>query len=361
MIENKMHEPDFKIFAIGNAHIDPVWQWRKAEGHQEVLATFRSALDRLHEFPSVCFISSSAQFYEWVEESDPDMFTEIKRLVREGRWIPVGGWWVECDVNCPMGESLVRQGLYAQKYFIRHFGPVRVGFSPDTFGHPWTLPQILKKQGMDSYFYMRPEMHEKRDTPAPVFQWVGPDNSSVIAVAILNSYCATDQNIAERIAEYIERFSQTLPHCKSAAVFYGVGNHGGGPTVSVIRKIKELQAQQPAIHFASPEQYIATLCDNTKPLPAVRDELQHHARGCYSACSSIKMWDRRTAAALITAEKIASLAYVLANDRYTMSAFRESWKKVLFNQFHDLLAGTSVEEAYDDAEQIGRASCRERV
>jgi alpha-mannosidase len=353
MNQNKKHESGFDIFAIGNAHIDPVWQWNKKEGYQEVLATFRSALARMKEFPSVCFVSSSAQFYEWVEESDPDMFMEIKQRVLEGRWIPVGGWWVECDVNCPSGESLVRQGLYAQKFFMRHFGcKAKVGFSPDTFGHPWTLPQILVKQGMDSYFYMRPEIHEKRDTPAPVFQWVGPDGSSVIAVSIINSYCATEQNIEERITEYIERFSRTLPDVKSVAIFYGVGNHGGGPTISVIRKIDELRTLKiSGLHYDSPVQYIESLRPNIMLLPTLRDELQHHARGCYSACSSIKAWDRRASSILIMAEKMASLAHLVAKRPYPLPVFYESWKRVLFNQFHDLLAGTSIEEAYADAEQ----------
>ncbi|NLP10715.1 alpha-mannosidase [bacterium] len=349
--KNRNQQSKFNIYAIGHAHIDPVWQWNLREGYLEVFSTFRSALDRLKEFPSVCFVAGSAQFYEWIAENAPNLFKEIKRRVREGRWILVGGWWVECDVNCPCGESLVRQGLYAQKYFLKHFNKTaKVGFSPDTFGHAWTLPQILKKQGMKAYFYMRPEVHEKKDTPAPIFRWVGPDDSCVIAVSILESYCATDKNIEQRMHQYIDRFSKTLPGLKTAAIFYGVGNHGGGPTIAAIRKIEEMRDSNSAeIHFDSPENYIAAIRPYANRLPIVRDELQHHARGCYSACAAVKMWDLRSSSALMQAEKIASLASRLTDYTYPMSSLREAWKKILFNQFHDILAGTSIEEAYDDA------------
>jgi len=116
------------IHMIGHAHIDPVWRWTKDEGHAEVLATFRSAVARLNEYPEAAFIASSAQFYKWVEEADPALFEEIKALVKDGRWNPVGGWWVEADVNCPLGESLVRQGLAS--YFFMRPGRSLIGSAP---------------------------------------------------------------------------------------------------------------------------------------------------------------------------------------------------------------------------------------
>ena len=224
-----MPDSTFNIYAIGHAHLDPVWQWTKKEGYQEIFATFRSALDRMKEFPSVCFVASSAQFYEWVAEASPQMFEEIKTHVWEGRWILVGGWWIESDINCCTGESLVRQGLYGQRFFNKYFGKkAQIGFSPDTFGHAWTLPQILKKQEMDSYFYMRPEPHEKNDLPAPLFIWEGPDGSKVLAVPIFTSYTAAAGDIEERMDEYINRFSQTLPDIKDIAVYPLLSETGHG-------------------------------------------------------------------------------------------------------------------------------------
>jgi alpha-mannosidase len=137
-----------RFHMIGNGHIDPVWLWQWSEGESVVLSTFRSALDRMKENPDVTFTASSAQFYEWVAETDPQMLQEIRWRIEEGRWGLVGGWWVEPNVNTPSGESLARQGLYSQALFRRLFGRMaRVGYNPDSFGHPATLPQIYKLQG----------------------------------------------------------------------------------------------------------------------------------------------------------------------------------------------------------------------
>ncbi len=351
MKKNTKSKKDYSIHAIGHAHIDPVWQWNVQEGYQEVFATFRSALDRMKEFPDVCFVASSAQFYEWVAEAEPDMFEEIVTRVQEGRWVPVGGWWVECDINCATGESLVRQGLYAQKFFEKHLGrKARIGFSPDTFGHAWTVPQIIKKQGMDAYFYMRPELHENDSLPGPLFQWQGPDNSKVLAIVIVSAYNASQHDIEDRIDEYITYFSRKLPQIKDIALFYGVGNHGGGPTIATIRKIEEMQCTDtPGLLFASPEKYVDKIMVHKDKLPVFDQGIQYHARGCYSAHAGIKMWNRLSCAALISAEKVASLAHIIGHCKYPMNAFQTAWKKMLFNQFHDILAGTSIEEAYQDA------------
>jgi len=115
------------------------------EGVSVVHSTFRSALDRMNEDPDIAMTTSSSQFYEWVAENDPAMLAEIKKRVDEGRWDLVGGWWVEPDVNIPNGESLARQGLYGQQTLKRLFGrTAKVGYNPDSFGHPGSLPQILK-------------------------------------------------------------------------------------------------------------------------------------------------------------------------------------------------------------------------
>lgn len=110
------------LYMIGNAHIDPVWLWQWPEGFHEVKATFRSALDRMEEYPDFVFVTSSAAFHEWVEYSDPAMFAEIRQRVAEGRWNIVGGWWVQPDCNLPGGESFARQALYGQRYFMEKFG-----------------------------------------------------------------------------------------------------------------------------------------------------------------------------------------------------------------------------------------------
>jgi alpha-mannosidase len=338
------------IHLIGHAHIDPVWRWTKDEGHAEVLATFRSAVARLQEYPDVAFVASSAQFYQWVKEADPALFDEVKDLIRQGRWNAVGGWWVEADTNCPLGESLVRQGLLGQRFFIENFGAsTRVGFNPDVFGHPGTLPQILAGQRLNSYFYMRPGPHEKRDMHTPLFRWQGLDGTQVLGIQILGSYNATEESIEAQVKNTEQYFLRNQPGAENLVVFYGVGDHGGGPTKAAIEKIQEMKKSDPRLEFSTLDRYLAAIEPTRDNLPVVEGELQHHARGCYSACAPVKAWNRESEWALLTAEKLASLDAALLGAGYPAESFRTSWERVLFNQFHDIMAGSAIEEAYRDA------------
>ncbi|MCD6352155.1 MAG: alpha-mannosidase, partial [Armatimonadetes bacterium] len=178
----------YTIHMIGNGHIDPVWQWRWEEGRQEVLDTFSAAIDRVKDTPGFIFCQSMAVMYEWVEEVAPELFEEIRRAVESGQWCLVNGWWVEPDVNMPSGESLVRQGLYGQRYFAERFGRLaRTGWNIDSFGHPAQLPQILAGQGMPQYCFFRPHAHEK-ELPSTVFWWEAPDGTRVLAARMPRSY-----------------------------------------------------------------------------------------------------------------------------------------------------------------------------
>ena len=159
-----------KIHLIGNAHLDPVWLWRWQEGCGEVMQTFRSALDRLNEYDDFVFTCSSAAYYSWVKEIDPEMFEEIRQRYEEGRWCITGGMWVQPDCNIPSGESFARHFLYSQKYFKEKFGTiVKTGYNVDSFGHNANLPQLLMNAGMPAYVMMRPGMHENAEIPESAF------------------------------------------------------------------------------------------------------------------------------------------------------------------------------------------------
>ena len=151
-----------KIYLIGNAHIDPVWLWRWQEGFSEILATFRSALDRMKDFSDFKFTSACASYYELIEKVDPSMFEEIKMRVKEGRWNIVGGMFLQPDCNIPDGESFARHLLISQRYFKERFGfTAKTGYNVDSFGHTAGLPKILKAGGIDNYVFMRPSPEEQ--------------------------------------------------------------------------------------------------------------------------------------------------------------------------------------------------------
>lgn len=343
-----------QLYMIGNAHLDPVWLWQWHDGFHEAKATFRSALDRMKEYPEFVFVASQAAVYEWVEQSDPEMFAEVQQRVAEGRWIPAGGWWVEPDCNIPCGESFVRQGVYGQRYFKEKFGILsNVGYCIDSFGHHGMLPQILKKSGMPYYVFMRPSPHEK-GLPGRIFWWEADDGSRVLAFRIVNQYNTWGDNLRHHIdhvaAEIKEPQGQLM-------CFYGVGNHGGGPTKENIETIRTLQNEPdlPELIFASPSDFFKTVDTPTRVFPVVHEDLQHHASGCYSAHSGVKRWNRTAENRLLAAEKFSSIAQRVTGRPYPVD-FSRAWKNVLFNQFHDILAGTSLQDAYEDArDQFGEA------
>ncbi|MFP5112910.1 alpha-mannosidase [Bacillaceae bacterium C204] len=339
------------LHMIGNAHLDPVWLWQWQEGFQETKATFRSALDRMKEYPEFVFTNSSAANYEWIENNEPEMFEEIKQRIKEGRWEIVGGWWVQPDCNLPSGESFVRQGLYGQRYFYEKFGvTAKVGYNVDSFGHHGMLPQILKKSGMDYYIFMRPSPQEK-GLPGRLFWWESDDGSRVLSYRIPFEYCTWGKELEKHLRR---NTSELKAPFNDLMTFYGVGNHGGGPTKENIESIKQLNDDPtfPKLVFSTPNKFFDEIMKKNLPFPVVHDDLQHHASGCYSVHSGIKKWNREAENALIKAEKFSALTNWITGQKYPISEYEQAWKNVLFNQFHDILAGTSLEAAYEDARDM---------
>jgi alpha-mannosidase len=338
------------LHMIGNAHLDPVWLWQWQEGFQETKATFRSALDRMKEYDDFIFTNSSAANYEWIENNEPEMFEEIKERIKEGRWEIVGGWWIQPDCNIPGGESFVRQGLYGQHYFQEKFGvTAKVGYNVDSFGHHGMLPQILKKSGMDYYIFMRPNPQEK-GLPGRTFWWESDDGSRVLTFRIPFEYCTWGKDIEKHVRRNAGELKAPF---NDLMCFYGVGNHGGGPTKENIDSIKRMNEDPefPKMVFSTPNRYFAEMMEKDLPFPVVHDDLQHHASGCYAVHSGIKRWNREAENLLGSAEKFSAIANWTTGQKYPAN-YELAWKNVLFNQFHDILAGTSLEAAYDDARNM---------
>ncbi|WP_220449112.1 alpha-mannosidase, partial [Nonomuraea mesophila] len=347
--------PGRTLHMIGNAHLDPVWLWPWQEGYQEARATFWSAIHRMDEYPDFIFTCDQVVLLSWVEESDPELFARIKERVAEGRWVMTGGWWVEPDCNMPSGESFVRQGLYGQRYLKEKFGvTASVGMNVDPFGHNAMLPAILRGQGMDSYCFLRPGPHES-ELPGTMFWWEAPDGSRVLAYRIPFEYCSPPGEVAGQTEKALGQLDRSLG---DLMIFYGVGNHGGGPTKANIESIYRYDRMGSfgELTMSSPRRYFDEIAkrlgeQGMAELPVWHDDLQHHAAGCYSAHSGIKAWQRRAQAAVLSAERWAAIT---GHD--ARADLERAWKQVLFNQFHDVLPGSAIEPAYDDArDQLGEA------
>lgn len=340
------------LHMIGNSHIDPVWFWRWQEGMQEVKNTFRSALDRMKEFPEFRFSSTSAAFFAYLQRVDPDMMEEIRRRVAEGRWEIIGGWWVEPDCNLPCGESFVRQALYSQRFFKEQLGvTARIGCNVDSFGHNPQIPQMLRKAGMEGYVFLRPQVttHPREYVPGrkPVFRWEAPDGTAVTAISLPGEYTTW---FKEPTRKNIERTMAALPDYPCLPCCYGVGNHGGGPTIENIRAVQELRAdfEEVELRFSSFGAFFDELKESGCSLPAVRRAFDHVNAGCYSVDHSFKQAMRHAEEALLQAEKLMAMAFSLSG-QWTEERTAPLWKRLLFEQFHDTLGGTITEEAHADA------------
>ncbi|NLB39237.1 MAG: alpha-mannosidase, partial [Clostridiales bacterium] len=349
-----------QMYLIGIADIDPVWRWRKTEGMAEIIATFRSALDRMKEFDDFVFTSACASYYLWVEQVDAGMLEEIRQRVAEGRWCIAGGFWVQPDCNIPSGESFARHALYSQRYFLKTFGQAaRVGYCVDSFGHNGMLPQLLSKSGMEGYVFMRPDARENPELP-DLFTWESPDGSRVTAARIQMGYGDfhipnhdkppyAGMHLAAAKAHMLREKSvqEGLPRMS----FYGIGNHGGGPTIAALEALGPVHEIDQGIRYAGVNDLFDDLQASGKAdnLPLVTTDLQHHASGCYAALSAIKTANRRAECELTAAENLNTLSHLLTGEPLQPARLQDAWQMVLFNQFHDVLAGCCIKEAYDDA------------
>lgn len=344
-----------KLYFVGNAHIDAAWIWSWQESSTETKATIRSALDRMREYPEFKFVCSSSLFYEWIEEFAPDMFEEIKERVREGRFIIVGGWYVQPDCNLPCGEGFVRQGLTAQRYFKEKFGiTAQTGYSVDAFGHNLMIPQILRKQGMKQYIYHRPQRSEMPENQDTLIRWRSPDGSEVLAHRIEGGYSWLFESKEELDNAIRVITTRTKPTTNKSMIFYGVGNHGGGPTKRNIELILErIKTNTEDKHiFSDIQDYFDDIRKNVDmdTIPIFTHDLQRHAIGCYSVAANLKNGIRRSENALLSAEIYNLLAAKLLNKKFETQKIADAWKSVLLCHFHDIAGGCCIKSVIDDAD-----------
>ncbi len=341
----------YTVFAAGNSHIDMAWLWPWTETVEVVRNTFSSVLKLMTEFPELKYTHSSARTYAWMEEKYPELFAQIQRRVKEGRWEIVGGMWVEPDLNMPDGESLVRQLLVGTRYFKQKFGvDVRIGWNPDSFGYNWQLPQIYKRSGLDYFVTQKMAWNDTTKHPYKLFWWESPDGSRVLTY-FPNDYVNTmePQKLARDTAAAVHMTG--LPEMLH---LYGIGDHGGGPTRKMLedgRKWESPGALFPRITMSSAQSYFDAVEKKAGSvnIPVWKDELyfQYH-RGVLTTQAETKKNNRRNEALMLSAEKFSSIASLFGR-AYPQQEMNEAWKLVLFNQFHDILPGSGIAPVYVDA------------
>ncbi|WP_461865800.1 alpha-mannosidase, partial [Thermococcus sp.] len=337
-----------KAYAFAHSHIDAAWLWRYAETKQKILRTF-STIERLMRRYGVTYIQSSAQYYEWLEELDKELFEKVKKYIREGKWILAGGMWVESDVQLIDGESLVRQFLYGQRYFLEKFGRIaKMGWLPDTFGFSASLPQIMKKSGIEVFATYKLLWNEKNEFPYHAFIWKGIDGTE-IPVHLMMSYKSsmTAKSLYKQWKRYKNKYE--VPFLLYA---YGYGDGGGGITWEMVEMMKHMNKVPhiPKIVKGYEDEYIAELKSCIDKMPTWEGELYVEVhRGTYTTNLKMKKYMADAESVLRSAEIWSTIAEMLGLSRYPKEKLEKLWKRVLLHQFHDVLPGSSIKEVYDEA------------
>jgi len=325
------------VHIVGHAHQDMNWLWTYGETMKMCNDNLRQTVEFMEEFPDFHMVQSEAAVYDFVEQVDTALFSKVRKYVREGRLEPVGGMWVESDQNLPSGEGFTRSLLLGQRFFQEKFGRMsRVGWLPDDFGHTSQLPQILRLSGQNYFYFMRSGAYPGS------FWWEAPDSSRVLCYTG-GSY---NGNVSEK--ELLDRFEKYAPDRHRVLHPVGVGDHGGGPTranIDNVHRIDALKKNAPAVKFTTAEDFFKSLSKEMDGRPVHRGEMQYVFEGCYSTVAENKEGNRNCEKALYEGEFFNSLRWFVDGDKYPHDLYKDLWRNVTFNQFHDILTGSAVYES----------------
>lgn len=363
----------------GNSHIDAAWLWPVSETQDVVRRTFTTALQLMNEYPGYVYTQSAAAYNDWLAEKYPSLNESIRKRVAEGRWEIVGGMWVEPDLNMPDGEAQARSLLLGKRFFQKEYGvDVRIGWNPDSFGYNWQTPQIYKKSGIDYFVTQKMAWNDTNKLPFKLFWWQSPDGSKVLTY-FPHDY-SNDNINPVRLAADLADARKAAPGLTEMLDLYGVGDHGGGPTRAVLDEGTRWQSEDkiiPKLEFGTAQSFFTSVSGKlasaspvwdydsiakgyTPPgqpafgqvaIPTWKSELyfEFH-RGVMTTQATHKAGMRRSEERVLNAEKYASLAW-LDGYAYPAERLNEAWKKVTFNDFHDLAAGSGIGVIYKDAQR----------
>ena len=339
-----------RSIAIGHAHIDTAWLWPIRETRRKCVRTFASATALMDDYPEYRFAASSAQHYAWVEESQPALFDRITERVERGQWVPVGGMWVEADMNMPSGESLVRQIVFGQRYFEEKFGQrCEEAWIPDVFGYPAGLPQVFAAGGMRRFVTQKMSWNKQNRFPHNTFWWEGLDGTRV-----LTHFPPVDTYNAEITpAEVAYSAGNFKDHGWSSVSLmpFGHGDGGGGPTREMLERARRLASADPRVTVAvgTPDEFFDAVEAEVRagaPVPVWRGELYLEThRGTLTSQLRTKLGNRRCERLLVEAELWAATLGRPAD-------VDDLWREVLTQQFHDILPGSSIAWVHADAEAV---------
>lgn len=336
-----------RIHAIGHAHIDTAWLWPVAETKRKCYRTFSSALRNMERYPEFKFACSQAQQYEWIKLEHPKLYAQIKSRFAKGNFIPVGGTWVEPDCNLPSGESLVRQFLVGQRFFLREFGTLCHEFwNPDVFGYSAQLPQIMRGCGIDRFLTQKLSQNEFNKPASQSFWWQGLDGSRVFThFPPADSYLG-NCTVAQLLF-HVQNYKE-LDRSNDSLYLFGFGDGGGGPTAEMLERLRRARDVDglPRVTIASPKTSLPQVRDRARALTTHVGEMYFEShRGTYTSQADNKRNNRRAEELLHDVELLAATS----ESPYPRRELDRLWKLVLLNQFHDIIPGCSITQVHEDS------------
>ena len=348
-----------KVALIAHSHLDIAYYWRRIHAVQKNLRTVLIQMRLMDRYPDFHYAHTQAYTYETVEKYYPELFEELKEKIRNGQFEPVGAMYVEPDCNVPSAESLIRQCLYGQRYYREKFGiTVDTCWLPDVFGNSWILPQILKKSGVK--YFISNKMSTWNDTnrfPHNNFIWKGIDGSEIYACVPPTHFITW--NMPDQIQKNWDAFQDKETDTETLQMF-GYGDGGSGVTeemIELMHRFDKLSVMPETRHITAHE-YLTDNFNEDKKLEKWDGELylEMH-RGTFTTKSEIKRYNRMLEYKFRNAE-IVSLCRMMKGEPYPAEKIRDLYKKLLINQFHDILPGSHItpvcRDAIRDFEEIDR-------
>ena len=332
-----------EMTACGHAHIDTAWLWPLAETHRKCQRTFSSVLAYMDRYPEFVFACPQAYQYRAISRDSPELFARIRRRVDEGRWVPVGGSWVEPDCNIPSGEAMCRQFLYGQQYFERELGGRSdIFWNPDVFGYNAQLPQLMRHAVLTRFLTQKLSWNRFTSPLHHTFLWRGLDGSEVLThFPPADTYGGTAD--VEELRYHAANYKDA-DRSADALYLFGLGDGGGGPSDVMLERLGRCGDLQgvPRVTQRTPGEFFDRLEAGLAHPPVIEGELYFELhRGTLTSQSEIKRLNRRCEQLLQELE----FACVASPGRApTREAVGELWRDLLLQQFHDILPGSSIDQ-----------------
>ncbi|MFD8634637.1 alpha-mannosidase [Streptomyces sp. NPDC059533] len=343
-----------RIAAVGHAHIDSAWLWPLRETVRKVARTASNVVALMDEHPGFVFAMSQAQQLDWLKSHRPGLFERVKKKIAEGRFVPVGGMWVESDTNMVGGEAMVRQFLYGKRFFLEEFGiETRTVWLPDSFGYSAALPQIVGLSGSKWFLTQKISWSQVNRFPHHTFWWEGIDGTRVFTHFPPVDTYNCDLGPAQ-MAHAARNYREKGRGSRSLAPF-GWGDGGGGPTREHLARAERQRNLEgsPRVEIERPDSFFEKARAEYEDAPVWAGELYLELhRGTYTSQATTKQGNRRSESLLREAELwSATAATRVPGFAYPYEDLERIWKTVLLHQFHDILPGSSIAWVHREARE----------